>query len=93
MKSLLFGHGRKHRQQKSVDYTKSVFVDEDEKCQPDQLIDLIHDQWKPIDNEFDEAFMVCGKFYTNNILEICEISKNNPPREETSIDHRYRKLC
>lgn len=88
MKSILFGHGRKHRILKSIDYNSSIFIDKDPKCQPDLVIDLLEDQFSDYVTHyvsyFDEAIIVCcanmimlrhGKLNMNLTLNIAKCLK------------------
>ena len=61
MKSLLLGHGRKHRKLSSVNYDTSVFVDRDEQCAPDIVIDVVKNRLdKNLTGIFDEVVTVCS---------------------------------
>ena len=57
MKSLVVGHGRNHRQLTSIDYNSTVFVDRDQECLPDLVVDLVADTCNLPENTFDEILM------------------------------------
>ena len=58
-RSLVLGHGRKHRILTSVNYQHSTFVDRDPTCQPDILVDVRLNPLKA-NTLFDEACFVCS---------------------------------